>query len=302
MNVYKITSHFLPWEIDYCMLMFMQLKKSKYYLDTKENQIKVEMELNLSNYIIDWNKSQLPKSFFKEKFLSLAPLLKDFNFNLKIYDGDELYGCLDTCRNTKEQDVDYYINISPDMYFNESLLWYMIESSKQIKNKYFILTPQIPKMWDITWDVITNKKYLNHPYDKWNEIDIFDIRFKEKEENEPKKLIAINEHKWAGWFDLYNKAYYEKFVPIRDDWKGYGPYDYYGMLVTQYAKQKGIDFQQWIIENQVIFEYSVGPLKDKGFSKYYKDSLTLKNIPNQRKEFEDKMSQYIKEWIIKNNL
>ena len=32
-------------------------------------------------------------------------------------------------------------------------------------------------MWDHTWDMLTNEKYLNIPYEKWNEVDIFDIRF-----------------------------------------------------------------------------------------------------------------------------
>ena len=31
-------------------------------------------------------------------------------------------------------------------------------------------------MWDSTWDEITNKKYLQVPYNKWNEGDIFSIR------------------------------------------------------------------------------------------------------------------------------
>lgn len=299
MSTYKITSHFLPWEIDYAQLMFIQLKKSKYYL-SGEDTIKINMVLNLSNHLIDWDKSQLPKSFFKEKFLNLAPLLKDYTFTSSIYEGDELYGHLNVQRETVEKDIDYYISLCPDMYFSEQLLWYMIESSKQIKNKYFILTPQIPKMWDATWDAITNKNYLNHPYKEWDNLDIFDVVM--NQEIEAVTLTQINDHKWAGWFDLYNKALYEELVPVREDWVGYGPYDYYSMIVTQYAKNKGVDIQQWMIENQIIFEYSVGPLKTTGFSKYYKDLLSLKDIPNQRKQFESNMVKYINEWQLKNKI
>lgn len=297
---YKINIHYLPWELDYALLNYTQLKKSKYYLNLGEDNIYIDSTLNLSNHIIDWDKSQLPKEFFKKKFENLAPLLKDFNFRGKVYEGNELYGHLDTQREMIESNIDYYITFCPDMYFGENLLYYLIEGSKQIKNKYFVLTPQIPKMWDYTWDGITNEEYRNHPSIEWNNIDIFDIRWNNKNNQNEIKLSPINEHKWAGWFELSNKAFYEELVPIRSEWKGYGPYDYYSMLVTQYAKNKGIDFQQWVVENQVIFEYSVGPLKENGFSKCYKDLITLKDIPNQRLQFESNMSQYIQEWKILN--
>ena len=35
-------------------------------------------------------------------------------------------------------------------------------------------------------------------------------------------LDPTNKSKWAGWFDLYNKAMYEELCPIQDDWKGMG--------------------------------------------------------------------------------
>lgn len=301
MTTYKITSHFLPWEIDYCMLMYMQLKKSKYYL-SGEDTIKVNMVLNLSDHLIDWNKSQIPKSFFKEKFSNLAPLLKDYIFTSSIYEDNELYGCLDAVRETVEPNIDYYINISPDMYFSEHLLYYMIEASKSITNKYFVLIPEIPKMWDVTWDTITNAQHMNTPYNEWDKQDIFDIRNKLKNNSEEIKVRAVNEHKWAGWFDLYNKAYYEELVPVRPDWRGYGPYDYYSMMITQYGKSKGIDFQQYVLQNQISFEYSIGPLKDTGFSKYYKNHLVMKEIPSQRLQFEQNMRQYLNDWVVKNNI
>ena len=36
-----------------------------------------------------------------------------------------------------ESDIDYYINITQDMYFSETLLASLIESTKHIKNKYY---------------------------------------------------------------------------------------------------------------------------------------------------------------------
>ncbi len=57
----------MPWEIDYALLTFTQLKKSKYHLPDNVN-ITIDSALNLSSYLIDWDESKLPKEFFIEKF------------------------------------------------------------------------------------------------------------------------------------------------------------------------------------------------------------------------------------------
>jgi hypothetical protein len=292
----------MPWELDYALLMFTQLKKSKYYLSPEDHVI-IETKLNLSDYIIDWKNSKLPKEFFVEKYRALAPLLKDYEYNSgvhtsDVYIGDELYGHLDFQRESVEKNVDYYISTCPDMYFSETLLKNLIDSTKIVNNKYLIITPEIYKLWDNTWDELTSEKYRAKSYDDWKKVDVFDIRQDIKDSG----FISVrdmNKFKWAGWFDLYNKAFFEELVPVRSDFKGYGPYDWYGMIVSEAAKQMGKDIKQYAIKNQVVFEYSVGPLA-KGFGFYYKDFISLKQIPNQRAEFEKNMVRYINEWVIKN--
>ena len=59
----KITYHIMPWEIDYALMTFLQFKKSKYYLNS-EDSIYIDSYLNLSDYIIDWDKSIIPKEFY----------------------------------------------------------------------------------------------------------------------------------------------------------------------------------------------------------------------------------------------
>jgi hypothetical protein len=91
---YKIIYHLMPWEIDYALLTYTQLKKSKYHL-TEDDTIEISACLNLSSYLIDWDNSKLPKQFFIDKFNQLSNLLVDYKYTPKIYDGDELYGHLD---------------------------------------------------------------------------------------------------------------------------------------------------------------------------------------------------------------
>lgn len=295
---YKITCHLMPWELDYALLSFIQLKKSKYYLD-KKDKIYIDVTLNLSSYLFNWEESKIPKDFFISKFKNLQPLLKDYICRFKIYEEDKLYGGLNTMRESTEDFIDYYIILNPDMYFNENLLSILIEGSKNISNKYFMITPQVPKLWDNTWDIISNSNYNDIPYEKWKEIDTYDVRFFNKYQTEEIKLTPINTHKWAGWMDLCDKNTWKNFWVSNNDWAGYGACDLYSMILSQYAKSEGLDFQQYVLENQIVCEYEMGPLKDKNLSKYYRDVLVMNDIPKQNIQFESKLRQYLNEGINK---
>jgi len=291
MNI-KIKYHLMPWEIDYALLSFTQLKKSSQYLNP-EDKIHIDVALNLSSHIIDWDKSKLPKDFFISKFNTLLSLLDWAVVRPIIYEGDELWGHLDLERNQIEPHIDYYIGMCPDMWFHEHLLYYLIESAKQITNKYFIITPEIHKLWDWTWDELVNENYQNVPYDDWNKSDIFEIQSRVL--GEP-VLQQATHFKYAGWFDLYSKDFLE-LIPIPDDWKGYGPWDYYSMLISDIATKNGIDIKEYILRNQIIFEYHPNKEDKSNFADYYKNLLSLNKIENQRQVVESKFPYYIEQWI-----
>ena len=286
----------MPYEIDYALLSYIQLKKTSYHLPSNV-EVEIDTVMNCSDYLIDWDKTKLPKSFFIQKFNDLNILLKDYKVNPKIYEGNECYGLLDMQRDSY-CGADYYINITPDMYFSEHLLPLMLESTKVIPNKYYVVTPEIHKMWDHTWDEITNQRYLSVPYADWNSTDVFDIRYNMKTDNDEVRLEPTQRSKWAWWLDLYNRDFYEEFAPVQDDWFGYGPWDWWSLMLTEYAKSKGADFQEYILRGQTIFEYPIGSLKGKGFVSYYKDFMHMKgNAPQQRQHFEANMQLYLERGI-----
>ena len=69
------------------------------------------------------------------------------------------------------------------------------------------------------------------------------------------------------------------------------------MLLSQYAKNHNVDFQHYVLKNQIVCEYEIGPLKNQNLSKHYKDMIILNNIPNQRQQFELKMNEYLQKGI-----
>jgi len=291
MNI-KIKIHYMPWEVDYALLQFIQLKKSFQHL-SPDDKVKFHIGLNLSNYIINWEESKLPKEYFINKFKVLISMLDWAEVNTTIYEGDELWGHLDLEKSQIDNTTDYYMSICPDMWFHEHTLYYIIESAKQIKDKYFIITPEIHKLWDWTWDELVNENYINVPYTDWNKSDIFEIQSRIL--GEP-YLYQTARFKYAGWFDLYSIDFME-LIPIPNDWKGYGPWDYYSMLVSDTAVQKGYNIKEYVLKNQIIFEYHPDK-EDKGnFADYYKNMLVLNKIKNQRQVVEAKFPYYIEEWI-----
>jgi hypothetical protein len=296
MNI-KVKIHYMPWEVDYALLQFIQLKKSSQHLF--DDKIYFHIGLNLSSYIINWNESKLPKEYFINKFNAALKML-DWaeDVNVIIYEEDELWGHLDLEKTQMDPKIDYYVGLCPDMWFHEYLLYYLIESTKQITTKYAIITPEIHKLWDWTWDELVNKNYKDIPYEDWNKSDIFEIQSRVLEEP---YLEQISRFKYAGWFDLYSKDFLE-LIPIPDDWKGYGPWDYYSMLISDIAVKNGIDIKEYVLRNQIICEYHPNK-EDKGnFVDYYKDLLSLNKIENQRTVIESKFPYYIEQWINKNTI
>jgi hypothetical protein len=305
----------MPWEIDYALLSFTQLKKSKYYLQPDVN-IKIKSALNLSSHLINWEESKLPKEYFIEKYETLSILLKDYQHDMFVYEGDELWGHLDLQRDAMEPETDYYISICPDMYFSEHLLSYLSMAVRTIKNKYFVLTPQICRMWDESWELITHPKFAVGPHYGWEKTtDIFDVDNYLHTDGEevglqPLSFSSISngyerQHlveciKWAGWFDLYSKDFYEDLARIPEEWHGYGAWDYYGMMVSAWAVNNGYDFNQYMLTGQIVFAYSVGPLTTdtvNGFSNYYRNLLVKRDVSEQREEFNKNLSSYIKKKI-----
>jgi len=292
MTKIKIVYPFMPWEIDYALFSFSQLKKSLYYLP-QDIEFIIETELILSDYIIDWNKSKLSKEFFIERYDSISTLLKGYKHNKKIYNGDKFYGHLDTQKSAIDTQIDYYITLYPDVLFDEKLLAYYCEAIKSIKNKYFIVTTQITKMWDSSWDIITNPLYQDIPYNTWQQKDCFDILHNQTNSDQEIKLTPLPISKFAGWIDLVNKETYENLIPIWDEWEGYGGWDYYGMIVTDNFKRLGGDFQQYLIEGQTIVEWTTGfvghPLVTS-----YKKFLHFNKVENQGEIFKQNVHKYAK--------
>jgi len=303
MNI-KLICHLMVWELEHFLLVADKLKQSSYFIN-EEDTIYFDICLNLSEGIYDWDNSKLPKEYFIEKYNNCIKLLENkFIINSKIYEGSEVYGHLDLQKESIQKNIDYYVIICPDISFNEYTLYLLIESAKQIENKYFIITPQIFKSWDSSWDSLVNDKFNHIPYSECINHDIHWIHHESRNLSD-ESLEKYDEFKYAGWFDLFSKETYEVLFKIPEDWSGYGPWDFFTMRIAYFAKQQGVDIQQYVLKNNIIWFYDVGSLKDPDkfgtdgvLKEGVKKFLTLKiDRGKQRQNIEDRFQQDLQNWI-----
>ena len=140
-----------------------------------------------------------------------------------------------------------------DLYFNCKILAHQINAIEVAKQNsdFFIISPQLVKLWDNTWDCVVNEYYLNKSHDYHKKINPDTISQKNHGDV---KLTYCNTFKWGGgWFNAISSNLL-KLVGIPDSFKGYGPDDTFVMECCKYMKSKNMNVQQYILKNMVVIE------------------------------------------------
>lgn len=285
----------MPWEIDYALLNFLKLKKSAEYL-SEDVQIIFDCVLNLSGAVIDWKESKINKSYFIDKFNTLKNLVECFSINrYEVIDTNDLYGHLDLQRESVTDDIDGYIYMCADLNFDETTLSYMCNAAKDITDKYFIVTPEIYKGWDQSWDIISSDKYRHISHSDCGQECPFRIEY-DNLYNEV-YVEKINQIKFAGWFDFFSKDFINEFATFPDSWSGYGPWDFYSLILCH--KFNGLNtkekINQYVVRGKIIYPIE-SKLYPSGFSAHYKNLIAKTNI-NQRSFIESKIKSAVEDKI-----
>lgn len=242
-----IVIHLLPHEIDWFEWQAKQLKIGSCYI---EDKVIIDITLNLN--LVNWTNSQIPKQYFINKF---NQILKYFDWCETIIDINEDGSCLgidDKRRNSiRSSSSDNIVYLDCDIIFKPETLALLINGAKQVKNEYYIISPQTPKLWDETWDVLVNEKYINEKYGYEKQIDPYSIL---TEDYGDISLKPIDVFKFGGgWFNLLSTKLL-KLTDIPDSFGPYGIDDTYVMFCCDIMRQKQFLPQQYIINNLVVAE------------------------------------------------
>jgi hypothetical protein len=277
--VTQVIVHLLPHEIDWFEWQAKQLRIGNCYI---EDKVIIDVTLNLN--LINWDKSKLPKQFFIDKFLQIKELLNEYELIFNINEDGTCLGIDDKRRNSiRKYTPDNFVYLDCDVIFKPETLALLINGAKTINNEYYIISPQTPKLWDGTWDILVNKSYQNEQYGFEKIIDPYSILTQDYGDV---ILSPVNVFKFGGgWFNLIST----KLLQLTDIPDSFGPYgidDTYVMYCCEIMKQKQMNPQQYVVENLVVAEnyiYRVNP---------YNDYLSIINKKDEyRKQAEDNFNK-----------
>lgn len=249
----------LPYEIDDLEKTLTQLKIASNYISNKIEWV-VDVTLGMSDELIDWKKSSIPKQYFIDKFLKLSAhtdwCMKTFRLS------DEILGCVSQRRFTSLEytDADFHIWLDTDIIFDERTLAYF-ESILPIVSQqtmYSIVTPEIVRIWDNTWDCLVNEEFINKPLDYQKTNDPYkdsgikgDVGLESIEAsipNQPRYKFA------GGWFTCLSGELVRK-IGIPETFGHYGYEDTFIMWgAEKLMKTTDINIQQFKIKNLVVCE------------------------------------------------
>lgn len=249
----------LPYEIDELENTLNQLKRASYYLSGK-NEWVVDVTLSLSNDLINWNKSSIPKSYFEDKLLKLSA---QTDWCAKTFQtSTEINGCVSQRRFSlnKNKDADYFIWLDTDIIFEERTLSYIENTMAAIKNitPYSVITPEIVKVWDTTWDCLVNKNFLdksldyqktNDPYkDSGIKGDVTVESVRNNFQNQPRFKFA------GGWMTCLSGDLVRR-IGVPESFGHYGYEDTFIMWASEKLIQsEQLDIQQFKLKNLIVCE------------------------------------------------
>ena len=241
----------------------------------------------MSEKNIDWSNCKIPKQYFIDKFEYIETYC-DFFENVNFELNDQLLGSGGQHRRTYDNNNGEYniIALDPDICFPTEI-FYILENiipTIEKESSTYMITPQIPKWWDSSWNIISNEQYINSPI-KFDNINPFEL---DKCDVENIGLTKNYNHKFAGgWFNFYS-AELTKLMKMPKNIGIFHHQDFYLQEMFKILNQKGYDIPQYIIQNCLVSEdrkyYHENEFLHKKYLPYQKNRPHMEGSENIFKE------------------
>jgi hypothetical protein len=264
----KIVYYAFPFHIDMIERTIFQLKRASNYSNTKK-YLCLDIGLDISNENFEWDKCSIPKQFFIDKFKYLEKYC-DFCLDVNFRVDNTLKSSGAHQRQILEENNGEYnlIWLDPDIYFPVEILYVLENAVSSIERKTltYMITPQVAKFWDPSWNVISNDKYINSSIN-FDDINVFEL---DSCNVEDVGIIENYNHKFAGgWFNFHSKEL-TKLMKLPESVGIFHHIDLFQQEKFKILNQKGYDIPQYILKNCVLLE-------DRKY--YHKNDFWTKYIP-----------------------
>ena len=269
----KILYYIFPFHIDLLERTIHQLKRAANYSNLIE-YLSLDIVLDMSDKNIDWDKCSIPQQYFIDKFRYIEKYC-DFCYEVNFEINNELLGSGAQHRRAFNNNKGEYniLALDPDIYFPPQIFQVLESTISAIKQETptYIISFQIPKWWDNSWNIISNQEYINSDI-KFDEINVFELE-KKLDLNNVTVLKNYN-HKFAGgWFTFYSSEL-TKLMEIPESIGIFYHQDLFQQEKLKILNKKGYNIPQYIVQNCMV-------AKDR---KYYhkNDEYLRKYVPYQK--------------------
>lgn len=249
----------MPHELDDLERVLIDLNRSSKYIKGENYEFSISM--SLSDYLINWEESLVGKDYFIKKFNKLKKLT-DWASNSTFQIREDILGALQAKRITHQEftDATHFIWLDTDIVFDEMGLAYLENGITSIESNditKYIITPEVVKYWDTTWDCVVNENYLDKELDYCKTCNPFTesgIKGDISVETVSNNVNGQPSFKFgAGWLVVVSKPLLDT-IPLPEAMGAYGPDDTFLMWGMEKLKQRGEDIFQFKLKNYVVCE------------------------------------------------
>src|SRR5579862_3825509 len=250
-----IIIHVLPFEIDRFEHQIFELKKNAAHL-TEHDNVTIDATLNVNDLLVNWSKSKIDKQYFIDRFNRLKDICGWATAIFDVSQNNECLGVDDKRRTSIRRyasSCDNFIYLDNDMFYPNTTLKYIMEAAETVKNKYYIISPQLPKLWEPSWDVLVNENYINLKFEDstsekytTDQFEVFTADYGDI------SVIPIGTFKMGGgWFNLISSNLLA-YTDIPDSFGPYGLDDTFVIDACRIMKSMNMDVQQYVLKNLVV--------------------------------------------------
>jgi len=254
-----ITTFVTPNELDDLERVLIELNRSSKYI--KGDNYEFSISMSISDYLINWEESLVDKEFFIHKFNKLKKLT-DWASNSTFQIREDIMGALQAKRIAHKEftHATHFIWLDTDIVFDEMGLAYLENGINTIESnniEKYIITPEVVKYWDTTWDCIVNENYLDKELDYCKTCNPFTesgVKGDVSVESVSNNVYGQPQFKFgAGWLVVVSK-YLLDSIPLPESMGAYGPDDTFLMWGMEKLKRRGEDIYQFKLKNYVVCE------------------------------------------------
>ena len=242
-----VVTHVMPLELEMFERFITYYKEGFKYLDDNDD-VTIYATLNLNPKLTDWENSELKPQWFIDKFTKAMEGVRSY---LQIVVDDSIWGTTQQKYEVIKLDYDQFIFVDPDISVHEQQLKMQLIAAQELDGN-FVISPNIPRWWDASWDAIVYPKFLSKELQQFRTKETWNNTF--TQQTSEVNLRPLNVFKFGcGMHTLYSKDFWN-LVGIPEEFGGYGSEDTFAMNAATIAKKLGIDVMQYALDGLYITE------------------------------------------------